>query len=436
MSRTTHRRDFLRQSALAGAGLWVVGSDLLAQGRSPNEKLNIGVIGVGGRGEGDTDGVKSENIVALCDVDANTLGRAADKYPKAKKYRDFRKMLEEQKDLDAVVVATPDHTHAAATIMALKLGKHVYCEKPLTHTIAEARAVAEAAKEAGKATQMGNQGHSNETTRQIVELIRAGAIGPVKEVYAWTDRPIWPQGMTSRPKGNPPVPENLDWDLWLGPAPDRPYHPDYHPFKWRGWWDFGTGALGDMGCHIMDAAFWALDLKHPSSVEAQGEPRSEESPPKSGTVRYQFPARGEMPPLTLTWTERDNRPSRELAEGEEVPDNGTLYIGETGKLFVPDAYSGRFKLLPAKQYADTKLPEKTLRRSPGHHAEWIRACKTGEPTGSNFEYAAALTEMVLLGNVAFRVGQKLEWDPASMRAKNLSEADQYIHSQYRKGWSL
>jgi predicted dehydrogenase len=436
LSHTTHRRDFLKQTALAGAGLWVVGSDLLAEDRSPNEKLNIGVIGVGGRGEGDTDGVKGENIVALCDVDAKTLGKAADKFPKAKTYRDFRKMLEEQKGLDAVVVATPDHTHAVATVMALKLGKHVYCEKPLTHSIAEARAVADAAKEARKATQMGNQGHSSEQTRQIVELIRSGAIGPVTEVYAWTDRPIWPQGMADRPKDSPSVPENLDWDLWLGPAAERPYHPDYQPFKWRGWWDFGTGALGDMACHIMDAAFWALDLKHPSSVEAEGEPRSAESPPKSGTVRYQFPARGDLPPLTLTWTEKGNRPSRELAEGQEVPDNGTLYIGAKGKLFVPDAYSGKFKLLPEKTYADFKAPEKTLRRSPGHHAEWIRACKTGDPTGSNFEYAAALTEMVLLGNVAFRVGQKLEWDPATMRARNCSEADQYIRYEYRKGWSL
>jgi predicted dehydrogenase len=316
------------------------------------------------------------------------------------------------------------------------LGKHVYCEKPLTHSIAEARAVAQAAQSAKTATQMGNQGHSSEGTRQIVELIRAGAIGPVTEVYAWTDRPIWPQGMTERPRGTPEVPEDLDWDLWLGPAPERPYHPDYAPFKWRGWWDFGTGALGDMGCHILDAAFWALDLEHPSTVEAQGEPRSAESPPKSGTVRYQFPARGEMPPLTLTWTEKDNRPSRELAEGEEVPDNGTLYIGAKGKLFVPDAYSGKFKLLPAKPYEGFQAPEQTLRRSPGHHAEWIHACKTGEPTGSNFEYAAALTEMVLLGNVAFRVGQKLEWDPATMRARNCSEADQYIRSEYRKGWSL
>ncbi len=435
MPLRTHRREFLRRSAaLAGAGLFVAATDLVA--RSPNDKLNIAIVGAGGRGGGNIDGVQGENIVALCDVDDNHLNEASGKFPSAQKFHDFRRMLDELgKSIDAVVVSTPDHTHAVATIAALKLGKHVYCEKPLTHSIGEARAVAEAARKAGVATQMGNQGHSGEPTRQIYELIRAGAIGPVREVYGWTDRPIWPQDV-QRPTDTPDVPASLKWDLWLGPAPERPYNPAYHPFKWRGWWDFGTGAVGDMACHVLDAACFALDLKAPDSVVAEAEGGNAETAPKAATVTYKFPARGEMPPVTLTWSEGGRRPSRDIVFGEELPENGTIYVGDKGVLYAPDAYSGNFRLLPTDKFGDFKAPEPYLRRSPGHHEEWIAACKSGSPTGSNFEYAAALTEMVLIGNLAMRLGQPIEWDAAAMKVKGRPEADPLIMREYRKGWSI
>jgi predicted dehydrogenase len=434
MHRIMKRRDFLKQAGATGVGLWVAGHAGFAQEASPNERLNIGVIGVGGQGGSNLRNVSSENIVALCDVDEDALGRAAARFTKAALYHDYREMLD-RNDLDAVVISTPDHSHAMAAALALRQKRHVYCEKPLTHSVFEARLLAELAKQQKVATQMGNQGHSSDGVRRVVELVQAGAIGPIREAHVWTDRPIWPQGI-DRPTETPPVPSTLHWDLWLGSAPERPYHPAYHPFRWRGWWDFGTGALGDMGCHNMDPAFWALKLGHPTTVEAEGPPPHPETAPKWMIVRWEFPERNGMPPLKLTWYDGGKLPPQELFEGQRVNDNGSLFIGDKGKLYLRGSYGESFKLLPESTFADFQMPERTIPSSIGHHREWIQACKTGTPTGSNFAYAGALTEMILLGNVAYRAGQKIEWDGAKMRVKNVKEADALIRPGYRKAWKL
>jgi predicted dehydrogenase len=428
------RREFLKQSASTGAGLWLGGHAALAQTRSPNEKLNIALIGVGGQGGGNLRNVQSENIVALCDIDEGTLAKAAQRFPKAATYHDFRKLLE-RRDIDAVVVSTPDHTHAVAAAWAMQQGRHVYCEKPLTHSIYEARTLADLAARKKVATQMGNAGHSGGGQRRLVELVQSGAIGPVREVHTWTDRPIWPQGI-DRPAERPSVPSSVHWDLWLGPAPERPYHPAYHPFKWRGWWDFGTGALGDMGCHGLDAAFWALKLGAPTAVEAAGPPPHVETAPKWMIVWYDFPARGDLPPVRLTWYDGGKLPPASLFQGARIVDNGTLFIGEKGTLYVPGSYGGGHRLLPAEKFADFRPPAPSIPDSPGHHEEWIAACKTGSATGTGFAYATALTEMVLLGNVAYRVGKKIEWDSAKLDATNCPEAQPLIRPEYRTGWSL
>jgi predicted dehydrogenase len=435
--RSTSRRAFLKHTTWTCAGLWVAGSRVRGDDKSPNEKLNIGFIGVGGRGEGNRRAITEtgENIVALCDIDDRRLGQAAEAIPDAKTYSDFRKLLE-QKSLDAVVVTTPDHTHAVAAAMALRLGKHVYCEKPLTHSIDEARTLARLAAEAKAATQMGNAGHSSESTRRVVELVRSGAIGPVHEVHCWTNRPIWPQGI-DRPTETPPVPAHVHWDLWLGPAPERPYHPAYHPFAWRGWWDFGTGALGDMGCHIFDPPYWALDLRYPASISAEGPPPHAETAPAWSIVRYEFPARGVQPAVILSWYDGGKLPPAELFDGELPAKNssGTVLVGAKGRLLVNHGRGGN-KLLPASAFADFQAPEPTLPRSPGHHQEWVAACKTGSPTGTNFDYAAALTETVLLGNVALHSGRTITWDAENMRPRDGTLDDLYIRRDYRAGWSL
>jgi len=435
----TSRRTFLEQTTWTGAGLWVIGSRVRGDQTSPNEKLNVGIVGVAGRGGANLKAVAGagENIVALCDIDENSLGTAAAAYPAAKTYHDFRTMLE-QKGIDAVVVSTPDHTHAVAAALALRLGKHVYCEKPLTHSIHEARTLARLAAEAKVATQMGNAGHSSESTRRIVELVRAGAIGPVREVHSWTNRPIWPQGV-DRPSETPPVPAHVHWDLWLGPAPERPYHAAYHPFKWRGWWDFGTGALGDMGCHIFDPPYWALDLRYPTSVSAESPPVSPhpETAPAWSIVRYEFPARGDQPPVVLTWYDGGKLPPAELFDGEVPAKNssGSVLVGTKGRLLVNHGRGGN-KLLPERDFAGFQAPEPTIPRSPGHHEEWIAACKTGAPTGTNFDYAAALTETVLLGNVALHSTRSIAWDAPNLRPRDGALDDLYIRRDYRPGWSL
>ena len=440
MSIEISRRGFLGAAAATGAGFFINTSSAPVRAAGPNEKLNIACIGVGGKGASNVAGCAGENIVALCDVDANTLGKAAQKYAKAEKYSDFRKMLE-RKDIDAVTVSTPDHVHAVAAAMALKTGRHVYCEKPLTRAVYEARYLTElAAKNPKLATQMGNQGHSGANMRVIVESIRAGVIGKVKEVHCWTNRPIWPQGM-DRPAGSMEVPGHLSWDLWLGPAPERPYNKGYHPFAWRGWWDFGTGALGDMACHIMDAPFWALDLGSPVAVEAEGPKPHPESAPTWCTVRWTFPARGDMPPVTVTWYDgkkdgKPNLPPAELVHGEKLTAGGSIMVGEKGVLYSAHDYGGKHLLLPSKDFADYMPPAPTLPRSSGHYSDWISAAKSGGKACSDFSYAGKLTETILLGNVAFRVGKKIEWDGAALKATNAPEAEPLIKPEYRKGWEL
>jgi predicted dehydrogenase len=435
-----NRRTFLASSATLASGL-VWPANLLhaaAQPRrlSPNEKLNIAAIGAGGQGAGDTDGCAGENIVALCDVDSKRLNERGAKYPKARLFRDYRVMLESMKEIDAVIVSTPDHHHAFAAMMAMKLGKHVYCQKPMAHSVWEARVMRETAAKTKVVTQMGNQGHSYDSTRRIVELVQAGVLGEVREVHVWTDRPIWPQGMT-RPTETPPAPDHIDWDLWLGPAPNRAYHGDYLPFKWRGWWDFGTGAPGDMGCHNADAAFWALNLDAPISVEAESSGVNAETCPKWSIVRSEFPKRGKLPPVTLTWYDGGKMPSRDLVDGAELPKNGTIILGSKGKIAFRDWNPNGFRLLPEEKFKEFTGPEPTIRRAPsGPYQEWIDACKGGPACLSNFDYAGRLTEFVLLGNVALRVGKKIEWNAKRMKATNCPEADQYLRREYRKGWSL
>jgi len=424
------RRDFLRTSLAAGTAA-TFAAPAVAQSKSPNEKLNIAAVGVAGRAAADVAGVSSENIVAICDIDEKRLGGAAARYSKAKKFVDFRKMLTEmEKQIDAVVVGTPDHTHMPAGVMAMRMGKHCYAEKPLSHNVYESRVAAEVAKEKNLATQMGTQIHAGDNYRRVVEMIQAGAIGPVHEVHVWCGK-NWGGG--ERPKETPPVPPHIHWDLWLGPAPQRPYHPCYLPGQWRRWWDFGNGTLGDMACHYMDLPFWALKLRHPTSVEAEGPPVHPETCATKLIVRYEFPARGDMPPVKLTWYDGSNRPSLPAEWNIPVGGAGVLFVGKEGQL---RADYGSRKLYPQEKFADYQPPEPTIPSSIGHHQEWIHACKTGSATTCNFDYSGALSETVLLGNVAYRVGKKLQWDGAAMKATNCPEADQYLRREYRKGWTL
>jgi len=435
-TRTVSRRDFVYGSAATAAFAIVPRYVLGGPGyTSPSEKLNVGCIGIGGKGRVDVESVSSQNVVALCDVDEQRAAKTIERYPKAKIYRDFRRMLDREKSIDAVTVSTPDHTHAIATMTAIQMGKHVFCQKPLTRTIHEARKITEAARQAKVATQMGNQAHAAEGPRLVCEWIADGAIGPVREVHCWTDRPKWPQGI-ARPTETVPIPDTLDWDLWLGPAPHRPYHPGYVPFKWRGWWDFGTGALGDMGCHIVDYPFWALKLGHPTSVEACSTKVNSETAPIASIVRYEFPARGDTPPVELTWYDGGLRPARpaELEPGRELPrGSAVLFVGDKGAM-VYQHHGGAPRLIPESRMKQYILPGKTLPRSKGHYEEWMEACKGGAPAGSSFDYAGLLTEVVLLGNVATRVGKKLDWDGPKMRITNVPEANDYLHCTYRHGW--
>jgi predicted dehydrogenase len=433
------RRELLGGAAAAAAAL-LAGPRILSA-KSPTEKLNIASIGCGGRGGAHLAGAARENLVALVDVDASRLDRAAKKYRKAKKFSDYRKMFDAMgSDIDAVIVATPDHSHAAASMAGLRLGKHVYCEKPLTHSIHEARALREEAARRKVATQMGNQAHAAEGYRLLCEWIWDGAIGPVLEAHAWTDRPAgwWPQGV-DRPTARAAVPKGLDWDLWLGPASERAYHPKtYHPFAWRGWFDFGTGALGDMGCHIMDGAFWALKLGAPTSVAIDSSGHNNDSYPAWSVTTYQFPARGRMAPCKLVWYDAKRLPPRELAGltgKQKYPANGSLFVGTKGKILI--SHGGGPRLLPEALMADYKRADKTIPRSRGgHFGEWISACKGGRAAMSHFGYSGPLTEMVLLGSLAQRVGKRIEWDAKNLKVTNVPQANQYVHREYRKGWTL
>jgi len=429
------RREFLRKSVAgtALAGFVILPRHVLggAGHNPPSEKVNLAGIGVGNRGEQVLLSMESHNIVALCDVDANYLAKAADRYPKATKHSDYRKMLDkEDKNIDAVAVATTDHTHLPISVMAMKMGKHCYCEKPMGHNIHEVRAATQVARRYGLATQLGTGSHAGYNYRRVVELIRAGAIGEVREVHAWCDE-AW--GNRYRPRETPPVPDYLRWDLWLGPAPYRPYHPCYHPMAWRNWWDFGNGRLGDMGCHLIDLAFWALDLKYPLTAEAEGPPVHPEGTPLWLIAAWEFPPRGDLPPVKLTWHDGGRRPPQQ--EEHNMPDwpEGVLFVGADGMLI---AHWGRHELFPKAKYADFQPPPRTIPESIGHAQEWLAACKTGGPTGCSFDYSGPLTETVLLGTVAYRVGKKLEWDPVNLKATNCPEADPLIRRAYREGWTL
>jgi len=441
VSNRIHRRQFLRRSAAGAGASMALGSGVLlvpswARGQSPNEKLNLAAVGVAGQGGWDLGQCAQHkdlvNVVALCDVDKNNLANAAKTYAKAKTYADFRKMLDEtHKQLDAVVVGTPDHTHAPASVMAMKLGKHCYCEKPLTHCVYESRVMAEVAAKNRLATQIGTQIHAGENYRRVVELVQSGAVGPIREVHVWCGA-SYVGG--DRPKDTPPVPPHLDWDLWLGPAPYRPYHPRYAPFAWRGWADFGTGGLGDFFCHYTDLAFWALKLRYPLSVEAEGpRPPHPDSCPRWLIVRYEYPARGDLPPLKLTWYDGGKRPP--LQKEAKLPDWGAavLFVGEKGMLM---GDYGNHVLWPESKFKDFPRPPKSIPPTIGHHREWLVACKTGGPTTCHFGYSGPLTESALLGTVSYRVGEKIQWDAENLKAVNCPKADPYIKRAYRQGWTL
>jgi predicted dehydrogenase len=445
--KTLSRRDFMGAAATIGAFTLVPRHVLGGAGNTPpSEKINIASIGAGGQAASDLRQMESENIVALCDVDWARASGMFRRHPDARKYRDYREMLDkEDKNIDAVVVAIPDHMHAVASMAAIKRGKHVYCEKPLTHDVYEARVLAEAARKAGVATQMGNQGQASEQTRLMCETIWDGAIGQVHDVHVWTDRPLrgindvyWPQGV-GRPTEKPAVPDTMAWDLWLGTAPERPYHPSYAPFKWRGWWDFGTGALGDIGCHRIDPIFRALKLGHPTSVEGCCTLVNNETYPVASRVTYEFPARGNMAPVRLHWYDGGMKPPRpkELADGRNWSTNGILFEGDEGKLY-------ETRLLPESRQTSYGKPPQMLERSPGHYVEWIQACKGGKPAGSNFpDHAGLLAQLVLLGNLSLQPALKekvtrtrLLWDGDAMKITNMPEANQYLRREYRKGWTL
>jgi len=447
-----NRRSFLKTSAAASA-FTIVPRHVLGKGpKAPSDTLNIAGIGVGGMGAGDLkdEAIQSENVMALCDVDWQRAQDSFRRFPKAKRYKDFRVMLDKEKDIDAVVVATPDHVHAVATMAALQRGKHVYCEKPLTYTVKEARMVAKEAEKQGVATQMGTQGHAMEEARLLCEWIWDGAIGDIREVHAWTPHPVWPQGI-KRPTETPPVPDYIDWDLWLGPAPYRPYHPAYMPMNWRGWWDFGTGGLGDMGCHIFDPIFWALKLGHPESVQGRrsifveealnwNKTRNKESYPRASIVYYNFPAREDMPPVKLTWYDGGLMPEtpEELEQGRQMGDQfgGVLYIGSKGKILTGSHGARGIRIIPESAMQAYERPPKTLPRSVGHRREWVNACKGGEPAGMNFSKAGPLSEVVLLGNLGLRTDEKLYWDGEKMEITNKPELNEFLHRDYRKGWTL
>jgi predicted dehydrogenase len=445
-SSSLTRRRFLQGTALAGAA--VFGAPAVVSCRSPSEKLNIVVIGCGGRGASNMHEVLGENIVALCDVSEPNLDAAAARAPRAKKFRDFRKLYDTLKDseFDAVVVSSTEHTHAFATLPALLRKKHVYCEKPLTHSLREARLITEAAKQAGVATQMGTQIHAGSNYRRVVELVQSGALGPVREAHVWVSRAWGRQGpedarkhgdivvMEERPKEVEKVPRGLDWDLWLGPAPARPFHSVYVPGpKWYRWWDFGGGTMSDLGAHWIDLPFWALQLDAPLVVEAGGPPPHAELAPASMWAAFHFGSRGDLPPVKVTWSQGTERPA--ALKEKKVPrwDSGVLFIGSRGMLL---ADYGKHLLLPEKEFAGFKYPPRTIPESIGHHAEWLRACKTGSPTTCHFGSSGLLTEANHLGNIAYRAGKRLEWDARALRIRNAPEAEQFLGRDYRKGWKL
>jgi predicted dehydrogenase len=429
------RRQFLGGVAATAAFTIVPRHVLGGPNRvSPSEKLNVACIGAAGMGASDVGRMAGENIVALCDVDWHHAADTFKRHPNVKKYKDFRRMLDaEGKNIDAVTVSTPDNIHAVAAMAAIKMGKHVYCQKPLCHDIFEVRQLTEAAREHNVMTQMGIQLHAEECVRLVAEMIKSGLIGKVRRVDIWSGK-NWGGG--ERPKEAEPVPETLSWDLWLGPAPWRPYNHVYLPANWRRWWDFGTGTLGDMGCHIIDPAFWALDLGYPTSVEARPSRFNNETYPTATTVKWEFPARGDLPPVTVTWNDGDRRPERpkELEQGRKLPDQGGLYYGEKGTMLAP--HGGNPSIIPYSKMRETKMPEPFLSRGVNHYQDWIKACKGGPKPLANFDYAGPLSETILLGNVAALAGEKLLWDGPNLKVTNRRQANEHLKRKYREGWRL
>ncbi len=470
------RRQFIRYSKLAAVA--TVSYPYIGRVFGANDRINVGAIGAGGKGSSDTGNVASlgENIIALCDVDKDTLAKQGAKYPEAARYQDYRKMLDRLgKSLDAVTVSTPDHHHAFAASLAMKMGKHVYVQKPLTQSVYEARYLRQLAKEKKVATQMGNQGSAGSYLRRAVEVIQAGLIGKPLELHVWSNRPIWPQGI-DRPEGEEKVPENLDWDIWIGPAQMRPYSKVYQPFAWRGWKDFGTGALGDMACHTVNMPFRALKLGYPNVVECEETSDSHaETYPKSSRLRFEFPAREGLPPLKFWWydgspadkTVQPFRPHADItneivAQRGALPASGCLIIGENGKIFSPDDYGSQFFFMvkgdselhaarsrDSEHEAIKNIPQTIPRIEAAagggggngdllQKKEWIEAIRGGRPAYSNFDIAAYLTEIILLGCVALRVGtgKKIDWDGPNMKSTNVPEASKYVKRDYRAGWEV
>ena len=430
------RRGFATIS-LAGWGAGVWSEVATAHTKSPNERLQIGVIGAGGRGIDNLAGVAGEDIAALCDVDERFLGEAATRYPKARRFRDFRKLLQAD-DLDAVIVASPDHTHAVAALTAMRRGLHVYCEKPLAHNLTETELMARAAKQSKVATQMGNQFHAAAGYRRVVQILQAGVLGEVREVHAWTSRPVWPQGI-HRPQAGQAVPDRLDWDLWLGPAPRRPYHQAYHPRDWRGWWDFGSGALGDFLPHLLDPIYEGLRLTAPTKIKATSSAVNDETAPKWSMLEFHFPTGvfggDQRRPVIVHWYDGGKQPPPEKAGVKRLPGSGALVVGELGKLFVP-THGKPPIVLPANSGERPELPDPLPPRELSHWQEWIAACKSGGATSSSFAYGANLTDVALLGNVAIRVGEPIEWDPDRRRVANLEKANDFLAREYRRGWEV
>jgi predicted dehydrogenase len=456
-----NRREFIKEGAISAMAFTVIPRYVLG-GKgfiAPSNKLNMACIGIGGKGRVDAEGVSSENIIALCDVDQARAKdprmfkkNAYDAFPNAHYYQDFREMLEKEKDIDAVTISTPDHTHAIITMAAMEKGKHVYTQKPLTRTVGESRKIMEFAKKTGMITQMGNQGHANVGPRILNELIWQGAIGTVQEVHCWTTHPsrnnkvIWPQGIAHRPENKPPIPSTLNWDLWLGPAPYRDYHPAYVPLKWRGWWDFGGGALGDMGCHIMDYPFWALKLTAPITIEAYSSPVYKETAPWASLITYTFKSGLDDSPVKLKWYDgglRPNIPKGLKSQNILESNGGVIFKGDSG-VIVYGHHKPKPILLAKGKEQDYGTPKEMIPRSIGHYKEWINEIKgSKERAMSNFDYAGPLNEAVLLGNVALRTGDvalkkgnKLLWDAKNMKITNVPEANKYIWEDYRNGWSL
>ncbi len=431
MSTRFSRRDALKTVAALGAGYWIAGDACAAdESQSPNEKLNIAVIGIGGRGAANLAGVAGENIVALCDVDDVRAGNAYERFPKAKKFYDFRRLYDElENQIDAVVISTPDHTHFHPAMMAMRMGKHCYCEKPMAHSVAEVRAMTELARKMKVATQLGVQRHTMENMHRVVELIQSGAIGEVKECHSWIggDR-----GMPPIPTGTPPVPATLKWDLWLGPAAERPYHSTYAPYGWRFWWNFGTGETGNWGCHILDIPYWALGLTQPNRVDAGDRKPHPQTTPKEMATRFEFPASGGREPVVLYWYHTKSGPPILAKLGINGSGANNLFIGSQGMLLC--GFNMR-KLLPEKDFAGHEPPAKTISKSPGFYKEWISACKGGPAATCNFDYTGPMSETVLLGNVAYRAGG-FDWDAANLKPAGNGKAESLIHSQYRKGWEI